>query len=78
MKVEGMKKKCAFRLLSNLGRVKVMELVRKFVHIAEAVSQRCFVKKVFLKISQNSQKKTCDRVSFLIKLQETRQDNDLP
>ena len=73
-----MKKKCAFRLLSNVGRVKVMELVLKFVHIAEAVSQRCFVKKVFLKISQNSQEKTCDRVSFLIKLQETRQDADLP
>ena len=29
----------------------------------------CSVKKVFLKISQNSQKKTCTRVSFLIKLQ---------
>ena len=35
----------------------------------EAVSRRCSVKKVFLKISQNSQKNTCARVSFLIKLQ---------
>ena len=29
----------------------------------------CFVKKVFLEISQNSQENTCVRVSFLIKLQ---------
>ena len=30
--------------------------------------RRCSVKKVFLKISQNSQETTCARVSFLIKL----------
>ena len=35
----------------------------------EAVAQRCSVKKVFLKNSQNSQENTCARVSFLIKLQ---------
>ena len=35
---------------------------------AEAVIQRCSVKKVFLEISQNSQEDTCARVSFLIKL----------
>ena len=35
----------------------------------EAVVQRCSVKKLFLEISQNSQKNTCARVSFLIKLQ---------
>ena len=29
----------------------------------------CSIRKVFLKISQNSQENTCDRVSFLIKLQ---------
>ena len=34
-----------------------------------AVVRRCSVKKVFLKISQNSQKSTCVRVSFLRKLQ---------
>ena len=33
---------------------------------AEAVIQRCSVKKVFLEISQNSQENTCARVSFLI------------
>ena len=36
---------------------------------AEAVAQRCSVKKVFLEISQNSQENTCARASFLIKLQ---------
>ena len=35
----------------------------------EAVVQRCSVKKVFLKILQNSHEKTCARVSLLIKLQ---------
>ena len=35
----------------------------------EAVVRRCFVKKVFLKIPQNSQENTCARDSFLIKLQ---------
>ena len=35
----------------------------------EAVVQRCSVKKLFLKISQNSQENTCARVSFLKKLQ---------
>ena len=36
--------------------------------ILEAIVQRCSVKKVFLKIPQNSQENTCVRVSFLIKL----------
>ena len=31
--------------------------------------QRCSVKKVFLRISQNSQENICARASFLIKLQ---------
>ena len=34
----------------------------------DAVSWGQSVKKVFLEISQNSQEKICDRVSFLIKL----------
>ena len=38
---------------------------------AEAVVRRCSVKKVFLKISQNSQENTCARVSFLIIKKET-------
>ena len=40
--------------------------------IPEAVVQRCSVKKVFLKNSQNSQENTCARVSFLIKFQAER------
>ena len=35
----------------------------------EAAVQGCYVKKVFLKILQNSQENTCTRVFFLIKLQ---------
>ena len=34
----------------------------------EAVTQRCSVTKVFLKILQNSQENNCARVSFLIKM----------
>ena len=39
------------------------------VHRMEAVVGSCSIKKVFLKISQNSQENTCARVSLLIKLQ---------
>ena len=39
----------------------------------EAVAQRFSVKMVFLEISQYSQENTCDRVSFLIKLQALKQ-----
>ena len=35
----------------------------------EAVTRRCSVKKVLLKILQNRQENTCARFSFLIKLQ---------
>ena len=38
-----------------------LHLVR---NISEAVAQRCSIKKVLLKISQNSQENTCARVSF--------------
>ena len=34
----------------------------------EAVVRRCSIKKVFLKLSQNSQENACARVSFSIKL----------
>ena len=34
----------------------------------EAVARRCSVKKLLLEILQNSQEKTCPRVSFLIKV----------
>ena len=44
-----------------------VQLMHQF--FMEAVVQRCSVKKVFLKILQNSQANTCARGSFLIKLQ---------
>ena len=43
--------------------------VSMFLKRTEAVARRCYVKKVFLEISQNSQENACVRVSFLIKLQ---------
>ena len=36
--------------------------------VPEAVAQICFIKKMFVEISQNSLWNTCARVSFLIKL----------
>ena len=39
-----------------------------FFQFTEAAAQRCSVKKVFLKILQNSQENTCPSVSYLIKL----------
>ena len=42
---------------------------RIVLRYSNAVTQRCSVKEVILKISQNSQKNTCARVSFLTKLQ---------
>ena len=48
--------------------ISAIKLDTMCVH-AEAVTRRCSVKKVFLEISQNSQKNACVRVSFLIKLQ---------
>ena len=53
-----------FNKVSLNLKIKIVVLV-----LAEAVAQRCSVKKVFLEISQNSQENTCARASFLIKLQ---------
>ena len=43
-------------------------MAEKF-NMIEVVTWMCPVKKMFLKISLNSQENTCVRVSFLIKLQ---------
>ena len=48
---------CNFNIAENVNIVGI-----------EAVVQRCSVKKVFLKISQDSLESTCAGVSFLIKL----------
>ena len=45
-------------------------MINKSKFNKEGVARRCSVKKMFLKISQNSQENTCARVSFLVKLQE--------
>ena len=50
-------------------KLSVSSLEGFFLKASEADVQRCSVKKVFLKIPQNSQKNTCTRVSFLINLQ---------
>ena len=54
----------------------VMSLNLLFMHrhisgldSSEAVVRRCPIKKLFLKISQNTRENTCTRVSFLIKMQ---------
>ena len=47
--------------------ISLIETIKKYHE--EVVIQRCYVKKVFFEISQNSQENTCARVSFLIKLQ---------
>ena len=41
----------------------------QFSNLSEVIVWRCSVKRMFLKISQNSQENTCARVSVLIKLQ---------
>ena len=46
----------------------IVRIPHSTVLITEAVVQRCSVKKVFLKLSQNSQESACARASFLIKL----------
>ena len=48
---------CNFNIAENVNIVGI-----------EAVVQRCSVKKVFLKISQDSLESTCAGASFLIKL----------
>ena len=45
------------------------EIVKESWIISAAVVKRCFVKKMFFEISQNSQENTCGRVSLSIKLQ---------
>ena len=40
-----------------------------FCRVAEVANGGVFLKKMFLKISQNSQENSCTRVSFLLKLQ---------
>ena len=63
------KLKVGFKALNTVQVSAVLKTTLKCYQHSEAVVPRCSVKKVFLEISQNSQEKTCTRVSFLIKLQ---------
>ena len=56
------KKYFMFLLRRNINVVLLSDLIDNF---QEALAGRCSVKKVFLKISQNSLENTCSRVSFL-------------
>ena len=49
--------------------------VENQLQISEAATEDALQKKVFLKLSQNSQENTCARVSFLIKLDPTQACN---
>ena len=49
----------------------------KIIRIYRSSHQRCSIKKVFLKISQNSQENTWARACFLIKLQAWGKDSGL-
>ena len=66
------------KIIKETNKIKTQVFVKKstypvhwssVVPFAEGVARRCSVKKVLLKISQNSQENTCARVSFLINLQ---------
>ena len=46
-----------------------MKEQKKYLRVIEVVAKSCSVKKVFLKISQNSQENTCGKVSVIINLQ---------
>ena len=57
---------------SSLFLTIVRQLFWKFnFKFREAVAEKCFVKKVLLKISQNSQKNNCVGTSFVITLLDT-------
>ena len=58
--------KKSFLLQTEVVLVKLI-INNQIITSSEAAVQRCSVKMVFLKISQNSQENTCTRVYFLIK-----------
>ena len=61
--------KVCFSKNHTLGWSLMISLLTHFkpvFHCIETATRRCSVKKVFLKISQNSEKNTCVRLSFLI------------
>ena len=57
------------RILLNWISSFFWEVLEQSGEYKEAVSRRCSVKKVFLKISQNSKENTCHAISFVTQLQ---------
>ena len=47
----------------------IVKMHRYLLGFSEAIVGKCSIKKVFLKISKNSQDNTCVKFSFLTKLQ---------
>ena len=57
------------RYLNNTSAVLISKFQNKAILYTQKQPLEVFCKKVFFKISQNSQENTCAKVSFLIKLQ---------
>ena len=61
---------CSHTKIDFIWVIKIVKTVKLIdTKYSEAATRGVLYKKVFLKISQNSQENTCARVSFLIKLQ---------
>ena len=63
------RKKNVKLIVTNSKDMFLLQITTTCIRMSEAVARRSTVKKVFLKMSQNSQENTCARVSCLIKLQ---------
>ena len=63
------RKKKVKLIVTNSKDMFLLQITTTCIRMSEAVARRSTVKKVFLKMSQNSQENTCARVSCLIKLQ---------
>ena len=61
--------KVALRSMMGQSSTLRWKLLIQFKTALGAVVRRCYIKKLFLEISQNSQENTCAKISFLIKLQ---------
>ena len=61
--------KVALRSMMGQSSILRLKLLIQFKTALGAVVRRCYIKKLFLEISQNSQENTCAKISFLIKLQ---------
>ena len=58
--------KVALRSMKGQSSTLRLKLLIQFKTALGAVVRRCYIKKLFLEISQNSQENTCAKISFLI------------